>query len=190
MKQKRALLGSNLRKDNRADGASMTHSCPDCAKVGAGLLQSLNAGAMLKKSRGLGQSPSSNSVVPMFTTPLSLFRAPYHPYAPALPTSPAALKLPTRTLVRPLTNGGESPPVPPFREKGGMRPLMRAPSVERVSTNYARSYRLIPARRGKTREGLSRSRLYSGQAPRVLRRSSKSSSSRVFSRSKHSAPTI
>jgi len=107
----------------------MTHSCPDCAKVGAGLLQSLNAGAMLKKSRGLGQSPSSNSVVPMFTTPLSLFRAPYHPYAPALTTSPAALKLPTRTLVRPLTNGGESPPVPPF---------------------------LRNARRGKTPEGLSR----------------------------------
>ena len=34
------------------------------------------------------------------------------------------------------------PPVPPFRGKGGMRPLMRAPSVQGVSTNYARSYRL------------------------------------------------
>ena len=44
------------------------------------------------------------------------------------------------------------------------------------------------ARGGKTREGLSSRCVCSGQAPGVLRRSSKSPSSRVFSPSKHSAP--
>jgi len=44
------------------------------------------------------------------------------------------------------------------------------------------------ARGGKTREALSRRGFYGDQALKLLRRSPKSTSSRVFSRSKHSAP--
>jgi len=44
------------------------------------------------------------------------------------------------------------------------------------------------ARGGKTREALSRRGFYGDQALKLLRRSPKTTSSRVFSRSKHSAP--